>query len=112
MLFHFATARKRKNQMGVIQAEMGLWGYPDMSRLPHGQEGFTLSVNDPTLQFEYSVEKELQPLCGEHGITRIELHRPFLFVHLDWQDPSADYEAAVEIMAGASGEYLEQCAMN
>jgi hypothetical protein len=92
-----------------IQAERGLLDYPDMKRLPHNQDGFTLSVSNPTLRFQYLIVSEFGAcLNGEYGITSIELHDPFIFVFWDWNYPGADYEEAVALMKGVAAEYLDQ----
>ena len=96
------------NKILKIHVERGFVDYPDKSRLTYRSDGFTLSPIDSTLQFESCVEKELQALCGEYGIIKIELLRPFLFVHLDPLDPDEDYDAAVELVVVSSNDYLEQ----
>lgn len=107
MYFTFSFACTRRYHMSVISVERGLLGYLYPSRLPHQQEGFTLWVEDPTLRFELDISNNLSALNGSYGITRIELHNHFLYVHLDLNDEAADYDLAVGLMVTSSKEYLE-----
>ena len=98
--------------MDKIHVELGLLEYPDRGRLPYGQEGFTLSVKDPTLQFDGMLEKELQALCGSYGIARFELFQLHLFVQCDGEASDADMDEAIGLMVGACSEYIAQREVN
>ena len=98
--------------MDAIHFEWGFQNYPDPSRLPYRQDGFTLSVNETTHRFPYTLQTDFANLMGEYGITRMEVYESSVFVHWDPDYPGADYDEAVTLMTGIASEYVEKREIN